>query len=119
MFANDQERVSLLASTLAAVAAMLCCIGPLVLVTLGLGGVWVANLAALSPYRPVFLGIAGIFLFLAYRKIYGAAGNDEGCESGRICAAPASRRIYKNLFWLVTAVVGLALFSPYLAPLFY
>lgn len=118
MFANDQERVCLLASTLAAVAAMLCCIGPLVLVTLGLGGAWAIHLAALSPYRPLFLAIAGIFLFLAYRKIYHAPV-EEACAPGRVCASPSTQRLYKSLFWLVAVLVGFALFSPYIAALFY
>lgn len=120
MFTNEKERVFLFASALAAVATMLCCIGPLVLVTLGLGGVWAANLAALSPYRPLFFAIAGVFLFLAYRKIYHTPVTvEKACEPGHLCASPSTRRLYKSVFWFVAMLIGLALFSPYLAALFY
>jgi mercuric ion transport protein len=37
-------RQTLWASTLAAIGASLCCVAPLVLVTLGMGGVWPATL---------------------------------------------------------------------------
>jgi len=38
---------TLAAGGLAAVLASTCCLGPLVLVSLGLGGAWVANLTVL------------------------------------------------------------------------
>ena len=52
-------RGALAAGGLAALLASTCCLGPLVLVTLGFGGAWIGNLTALEPYRPVFLGAAG------------------------------------------------------------
>ncbi|HNB06198.1 MAG TPA: mercuric transporter MerT family protein, partial [Thauera aminoaromatica] len=39
-------RHTLWASALSAVGASLCCVAPLVLVTLGIGGAWVASLTA-------------------------------------------------------------------------
>ena len=60
----------LIGGVIAAVAASLCCVGPLVLVMLGVGGAWVANLAVLEPFRPGFLGAAVIALFFAWKKIY-------------------------------------------------
>ncbi len=53
------------AATIAAVVGALCCIGPLILITLGLGGAWVAALSqfhAIHPYAAIitasFLGFA-------------------------------------------------------------
>ncbi len=40
----------------ATIGASLCCIGPLVLLSLGIGGAWVSSLTALTPYRPYFIG---------------------------------------------------------------
>ncbi|WP_347878635.1 mercuric transporter MerT family protein, partial [Pseudomonas aeruginosa] len=37
---------SLIAGVLAAIGASVCCVGPLVLLTLGIGGTWVAGLTA-------------------------------------------------------------------------
>lgn len=40
---------SLAAAAVAAILASACCLGPLVLLTLGLGGAWVSNLTGLEP----------------------------------------------------------------------
>src|SRR5260370_15646676 len=45
---------------LGALAASSCCIVPLVLFGLGIGGAWIGNLTALAPYQPLFVaGTAG------------------------------------------------------------
>ena len=61
-------RWPLIGGVVAAITASLCCIGPLVLVMLGIGGSWIANLSALEPFRPYFLGVSVIFLFFAWKK---------------------------------------------------
>lgn len=96
-------------------AASLCCVGPLVLVMLGLSGAWMANLAALETYRPFFLGLAVVLLFLAYRKIY----RRPVCTPGSVCALPPQARLYKILFWIAAALILFAIVFPYFAPLFY
>lgn len=108
----------LIGGVTAAIAASLCCVGPLVLVMLGIGGAWGANLALLEPYRPLLLGIAVVFLVFAYRKIYRTPAAAD-CTPGSLCALPQTSRVYKTLFWMVVVVVGLASAFPYIAPLFY
>lgn len=49
---------SLIAGVLAAIGASVCCVGPLVLLALGIGGTWVSKLTAMEPYRPVFICIS-------------------------------------------------------------
>jgi MerT mercuric transport protein len=44
-------------SVLAAVVGSLCCVAPLVLLTLGISGAWISRLTALEPYRPIFIGV--------------------------------------------------------------
>jgi hypothetical protein len=61
---------ALWASALAAIGASLCCVAPLVLVTLGLGGAWLSNLTQLEPLRPVFVVLTLGLLALAGRKLY-------------------------------------------------
>ena len=100
----------------AAILASTCCLGPLVLISLGLGGAWVSNLTVLEPFRPWFLGAAGVALFFAYRRIFRPA---VACKPGEVCAVPATRRAYKITFWVVAALVGVGLVFPYVAPLFY
>lgn len=108
----------LIGGAAAAIGASLCCLGPLVLVTLGIGGAWIANLSALEPFRPYFLAIAGVFLFLAWKKIYRMPAAAD-CAPGSLCALPQTGRMYKVLFWVVVALVLIAAVYPYLAPLFY
>lgn len=66
---NPMRRTSaygtLLAGGLAAVLASTCCLGPLVLITLGVSGAWIGNLSALEPWRPLFIGAALAALALA------------------------------------------------------
>ncbi len=117
MLQEKAGRLPLIGGGVAAIAASLCCIGPLVLVMLGVGGAWVANLAVLEPFRPYFLGAAIIALFFAWKKIYRAPA--AACTPGSLCAMPQTNRLYKVLFWMVAVLVVLALIFPYLAPLFY
>lgn len=100
----------------AALLASACCLGPLVLVTLGIGGAWVANLTALEPYRPFFLGAALLALALAYRRIFRPVSQ---CNSGEMCAVPKVRRAYRVVFGVVVLLVAVGLGFPYLLPLFY
>lgn len=111
-------RWPLIGGVAAAIAASLCCLGPLVLVMLGIGGAWVASLGVLEPYRPLFLAIGVVFMLLAYRKIYRAPAA-ESCTPGTLCALPQTNRVYKILFWMVAALIGLAMTFPYIAPFFY
>jgi mercuric ion transport protein len=101
---------------LAAILASICCLGPLVLLALGFSGAWIGSLTALEPYRPVFIGVALVALFLAGRTIWRPA---MACATGEVCAAPAIKRMYKALFGVVAFLVLIAMTFPVVAPLFY
>lgn len=109
-------RGALVTGGLAAVLASTCCLGPLVLVTLGFSGAWISNLTVLEPYRPIFIGAALVALFFAYRRIFRSA---QTCQPGEVCAIPRVRGAYPLTFWIVAALTVLALVYPYLLPLFY
>lgn len=109
-------RAPLLAGALAALLASTCCLGPLVLLALGISGAWIGNLTALEPYRPAFIGVALAALFLAWRRIWRRGAT---CAPGQVCAVPRVRLGYKLLFGVVAVLVLVALAFPYLAPLFY
>lgn len=106
----------LLAGGLAAILASTCCLGPLVLITLGVSGAWIGNLTLLEPYRPLFIGAAVVALFFAYRRIWRPAAD---CASGQVCALLSVKRSYKVLFWIVATLVAVALGFPFVAPWFY
>ena len=101
---------------LAALLASTCCLGPLVLLALGLSGAWIGNLTRLEPYRPFFIAGALVALFFAGRRIFRPA---QACQPGEMCAVPRARRIYKILFGIVSALVLVALVYPYVAKFFY
>ncbi len=108
--------VTLMVGGLAAILASTCCLGPLVLVMLGISGAWIGNLTLLEPYRPLFIGAALVALFLAYRRIF---WHKQSCQPRDVCALPQVRTTYKIMFWVVTALVVIALAFPYVMPLFY
>ena len=97
MKSQKKASVLLAAGGLSAAPAAACCFGPLVLISIGLGGALVA-------------------LLFAWRRIYRPVGT---CESDQVCALPKTKRVYKAIFWTVAALVLVALVFPYLAPLFY
>lgn len=86
------------------------------LITLGFSGAWIGNLTLLEPYRPIFLAMAGLALFLAWRRIRRPPGE---CAPGAVCAMPQVHRAYRLLLGLVASMVLVAWAFPYLAPLFY
>ncbi|MFM0388363.1 mercuric ion transporter MerT [Paraburkholderia dipogonis] len=116
MAEEQKGRGALAAGGLAAILASTCCLGPLVLVALGVSGAWIGNLTLLEPYRPVFIGAALVALFFAGRRIFRPAA---ACRPGEVCAIPQVRAAYKLIFWIVVALVLIALGFPYVLPLFY
>lgn len=109
-------RAALLAGGVAALLASSCCLGPLVLLTLGFSGAWISNLTALEPYRPLFIGVTLIALLFAARQIWRPV---VACKPGEICAVPQVRRVYKLMFGIVAILVLIAVDFPYVAHLFY
>ena len=101
---------------LAAILASTCCLGPLVLVVLGVSGAWIGNLTRLEPYRPLFIAGALVALAFAGRRIFRPA---RACQPDEVCAVPATRRIYKMLFGIVSVLVLIALVFPYVVKLLY
>ncbi len=110
-----RRRASLATGGLAAVLASTCCLGPLLLVSIGVSGAWIGNLRVLEPFRPLFISIALIALFLAWRRIWRPAA----CAPGTVCALPATQRMHKTMFWVVVLLVKIAVVFPFVAPLFY
>jgi mercuric ion transport protein len=101
---------------LAAIGASACCVGPLLLLGLGIGGAWVGNLTALEPYRPVFIVLVLVLLGLAFKSLYLGAPT---CHSEAICAADRTRSLQKAAFWIVSPLLLALIAVPWLLPLFY
>jgi len=97
---------------LAAIGASLCCVGPLLLLTLGIGGAWISTLTALEPVRPVLIVLTLAILGWGFRSLYLAP---VVCEPGQACADPGVRRRQRLIFWLVSVPLMALLAFPYYA----
>ena len=94
---------------LAAFLASLCCIGPVAVALLGLGGIGFASL--FEPLRPYFIALTVLFLgtgfYLNYRK------TDPSCGDGS-CEVPSRRKWNRRFLWLGTVLVAVLILFPYL-----
>jgi len=112
---TPSSRGTLIAVIVTGITASACCVGPLVLLMLGISGSWISNLTALEPYRPLFIGVTLLFLGLAFRKLYLVP---QRCEIGTPCAQPANLRKQRIAFWLVSVAVLLLIAFPWYGSFF-
>ena len=96
----------------AAVLASLCCIGPLVFITLGVG----AGLAStFEPLRPFFTALTVGLLALGFYIVYvrkPAAVEGAACGPDGSCAVPPNSRRDKVVLWIATVVAVILLTFP-------
>ncbi|MBL8514276.1 MAG: mercury transporter MerT [Betaproteobacteria bacterium] len=112
---NQKARlgIPLFASISAALGASACCVVPLALVTMGLGGAWLANLKALEPWQPAFTALAlGGLLAAAWRL----RKSRTACETDLPCSEQSVWRRQRRVFWLAAAIVTGLLVVPWIAP---
>lgn len=106
---------SWIAGVIAAVAASLCCITP-VLAFLGGASGLASSFSWVEPYRPYLIGLTiTVFAFAWYQKLKPQKKVDCDCETDN-----------KKSFWqskvflaLVTVIAGLLIAFPYYANIFY
>ena len=100
----------------AAFLASLCCVGPLLFVTLGVG----AGLAStFEPLRPVFTLLTVALLALGFYVGYGRRAAPSGnlddppvCAPDGSCESPRDRTRERALLWAATVVVVVFLTFP-------
>jgi mercuric ion transport protein len=102
------ERWSIGGALLAALGASSCCLGPLLLTALGIGGA--GTVAAFGAYRPYLLAgtaaLLGAGFYLTYRKPRTAVGDACGCER------PRTNRAGRIGLWIATILVVLVAATP-------
>ena len=108
------SKATLIASILAGVAASTCCIGPLVLLMLGISGTWIGNLSAMEPFRPYLMGVTLVLLGLAFRKLYLVP--QTSCAVDAPCSTPTNLRKQRITFWIVSVAVMLIMTFPWYGP---
>ncbi len=108
------SRVATAGSLFGAFAMTSCCILPLVLVSFGVGGVWIAQLTALYAYKWYTFSMASAFIGYGFWKVHKA--ETAACREGAACARPINRRVMKAALWLATVVTLIAIIFPYITP---
>jgi len=116
MQGNAPERSSGWGALVGGILASSCCILPLVLVSVGVGGAWLSNLTALSPYQPIFLVMAAASVGYGFWKA--RAARRAACASDGTCAMPINSRLNTVLLWigggLAVVAFGITLITPLL-----
>lgn len=102
-------------AVLAAIGASVCCVGPLLLISLGIGGAWMSAFTSMETIRPYFIILTLIFIGLGYRKLYLIP---DSCEEGKACASPEVKHKQRMMFWSGSALILLLLAFPWYAPIF-
>lgn len=92
------------AAVLTAFGASLCCVGPILFVTLGVG----AGLAStFEPLRPLFTALTVFGLGIGFYIVYSRPKTAAACAPDDACPRPRSRRREKVLLWGATLLAVL------------
>ena len=106
-------KLGLIGGIIGTVLASVCCLGPLVLVLLGVGGAWVSGLGALYPFKPYLLVATAAFLVWSGYMLYRPK---KTCAIGSLCANPRLMRMQRIAFWAVAASVTVVVLLPEILP---
>ena len=90
------ETASMVTGAASALGASTCCVLPLVAVSLGLGGAWIAQLRELERYFPVFVGLAIAAFAYAFYRLY---LKPAPCKPDTACVTPPTQRRQRIAFW--------------------
>ena len=99
---------------LGALAMTSCCILPLVLVSFGVTGVFIAQLGAFYAYKWYTFALSAAFLGYGFYKAYKPVSLD-ACADGT-CARPINRTVMRVTLWAAAAIVAVAMAFPHITP---
>lgn len=109
--ASKRSAVTAVGAVGVALLASLCCIGPVLFVTIGVG----AGLAStFKPLRPVFVALTVALIAAGFFAVYGkrSAPTSDACEPGQVCVVPRSRTRDKVVLWVATVLALVLLTFP-------
>ena len=109
------ESASIVAGALSALGASTCCVLPLVLVSVGVGGAWVAQLRELERFYYVFVALALATFGYAFYRLY---LRPAPCAPDTACASPPVRRRPRIAFWTTLVAAKALVLSPFYVPYF-
>ena len=86
-----------------------CCAGPIVFLGMGLGWAGLSKFQALAPYRWIFFTLTGIFLAIAFYKLYYPK---PVCAASNECSTPGALRYQRIALWISILIIVASLFFP-------
>ena len=108
------QKLAAVGGVIGALAASSCCILPVVLFSLGIGGAYIGNFTQLAPYQPYFIAATLAFIgtgcWLVYRS------SKVACAASEACARPLPNRLVKIALIAATVIVIAAWAFDYVAP---
>jgi mercuric ion transport protein len=105
------ETTSIAAGAISALGASTCCMLPLVLVSAGVGGAWMAQLRALERFQWIFIAAAVAAFAYAFYRLY---LRPAPCAADGSCASPPTRRRQRIAFWATLVAAKVLILSPIL-----
>ena len=103
------QKLAAVGGVIGALAASSCCILPVILFSLGIGGAWIGQLA---PYQPYFIAATLAFIGTGYWLSY--RSSKTACAAGEACARPSP--LVKIALIAATVIVVAAWAFDYVAP---
>src|SRR5258708_31668964 len=88
---NRGPKLAAAGGIIGALAASSCCILPVVLFSLGIGGAWIGSFTQLAPYQPYFIAVTLVFTGAGYWLGY--PSSKLALAQGEACARPLSNRV--------------------------
>lgn len=110
-----RQHIAMSGGILGALAASSCCVVPLLLFSLGIGGAWISNLTALAPYKPLFMAAAATFLGYGFYSVYWK--RKRACITNEACARPLPNRFVKTGLWIAAVLIVIAFAFDYVVPI--
>ena len=109
----NTSKLTIAGGLLAGIGASACCVGPFLLLSLGIGGSWIGNLTAMTAYRPYLAVLTLVFLALAFRKLYLVP---QSCAVGTTRKLPYPLKKQRIIFWSVSIFILVMITFPYYGP---
>lgn len=96
-----------------ALLASACCVLPLVLFSLGIGGAWIGELTALAPYKPWFWAAGAGFVAAGFVSAWRGR---RVCQADGGCPPPPLQRVSQALLGLAALLLLVVAFWPWILP---
>ncbi len=106
----DKDKSLLVGGLIASLAASACCLGPIILVTLGISSAGIVNSS--ETFRPLFIMVAISFLMAAFYLTYWKKLPDE-CETQ--CSNLKTHKRKKLALWISTFLILVSITFPELS----